>query len=242
MAENKKSIIVYIEWINIFEELSDEEAGKLIKHLFRYVNDKNPEAPDRLTKLLFEPIKQTLKRDLVKYENKREKNRNNARKRWDKKNAIASDGIKTDANHAVNDNDSVNDNVNVNVNVIKEKPSDKPIDFIDQIVNTFVEEHGSYEIITPGIERKMAGVLLKKYKEKYPNSTSEETINGLRTYFKMCINIDEGWLRDNMSLSTIVNKFNVINKILNNGKSKKTKGATLNEIAELLINKYGTDE
>ena len=109
MAEDKKTVVVYIDWISIFEELNDDEAGKLIKHFFRYVNDKNPEAPDRLTKLLFEPIRQTLKRDLVKYEDKREKNRQNALMRWEKENANACERIKKDANHADSDSDSVID-------------------------------------------------------------------------------------------------------------------------------------
>jgi hypothetical protein len=112
MAENKKSILVYSDWMNIFEQLEDEEAGKLIKHFFKYVNDLNPEAPDRLTKLLFEPIKQTLKRDLVKYEDRREKNRQNALKRWDDKDAIGCDGIRTNANNADSVSDSVSDSVN----------------------------------------------------------------------------------------------------------------------------------
>jgi len=60
MATNKKSVLIYVEWISIFEELSDDEAGRLIKHFFSYINDLNPEAPDRLTMLLFEPIKQQL--------------------------------------------------------------------------------------------------------------------------------------------------------------------------------------
>jgi GTP cyclohydrolase III len=34
------------------------------------VNDQNPDAPDRITKLGFEPIKHQLKRDLVRYEDK----------------------------------------------------------------------------------------------------------------------------------------------------------------------------
>jgi len=70
MAENKKSIIVYADWIDKFEELEDEEAGRLIKHFFRYVNDLNPEYPDRTTKLMFIDIKATLKRDLTKWEDK----------------------------------------------------------------------------------------------------------------------------------------------------------------------------
>lgn len=63
--EGKNKIIVYRDWIEIFEPLEDAEAGKLIKHFFRYVNDQNPESPDRLTGLLFDgSIKPTLKRDL----------------------------------------------------------------------------------------------------------------------------------------------------------------------------------
>lgn len=73
MAEGKKSVLFYVDWIDTFDDLTDEEAGKLIKHFLRYVNDKNPEAPDRITKLLFDPIKNTLKRDLKKWEEKTDK-------------------------------------------------------------------------------------------------------------------------------------------------------------------------
>jgi hypothetical protein len=69
MAEGKNKIIVYADWIEIFEPLSDDEAGKLVKHFFRYVNDLNPTSPDRLTTLLFDgSIKPTLKRDLRRWE------------------------------------------------------------------------------------------------------------------------------------------------------------------------------
>ena len=68
MAQDKKSIIVYADWIDKFEVLNDEEAGKLIKHFFRYVNDQNPEPPDRITEISFVDIKNSLKRDLGKWE------------------------------------------------------------------------------------------------------------------------------------------------------------------------------
>jgi len=70
MAENKKRVVVYADWIDKFEELEDDEAGRLIKHFFRYINDLNPEPPDRITKLTFIDIKNTLKRDLDKWEEK----------------------------------------------------------------------------------------------------------------------------------------------------------------------------
>jgi hypothetical protein len=68
MAEGKKSFVAYCDWIEIFEELEDCEAGQLAKHLFRYVNDLDPEAESREVKLCFIAIKQSLKRDLKKYE------------------------------------------------------------------------------------------------------------------------------------------------------------------------------
>lgn len=70
MAEEKKAFVAYVDWESQFDLLSDEEAGKLIKHIFSYVNDRNPEfdKSERLLLMAFEPIKKQLKRDLKKYE------------------------------------------------------------------------------------------------------------------------------------------------------------------------------
>ena len=68
MAENKKSFILYADQKSLFNDLTNEEAGELIKHIFSYVNDENPTLNNRLLQIAFSPIKQQLKRDLVKYE------------------------------------------------------------------------------------------------------------------------------------------------------------------------------
>ena len=73
MAENKKSFIAYVDWKETFDVLPDELAGKLIKHLFAYVNDENPDTQDVLINAVFANIKHTLKRDLRKYETIRKK-------------------------------------------------------------------------------------------------------------------------------------------------------------------------
>jgi len=101
MAEGKKSVLLYCDIIHTIETLTDEEAGKLFKHYLRYVNDLNPEPPDRLTQITFEPIKQNLKRDLKKWESKSERNSLIAKEGWVKrKNANASESKKEDANNA----------------------------------------------------------------------------------------------------------------------------------------------
>ena len=77
MAENKKSFLLYTDVHFTVKKLTDDQAGKLFKHILSYVNDENPEfneaneaneANKLILEIAFEPIKQSLKRDLRKYE------------------------------------------------------------------------------------------------------------------------------------------------------------------------------
>lgn len=77
MAQGKKSFVLYCDLIHIIDKMPDDKAGLLFKHLLSYVNDKNPETDDLIVSLTFEPIKLQMKRDLKKYENVCERNRNN---------------------------------------------------------------------------------------------------------------------------------------------------------------------
>lgn len=133
-------------------------------------------------------------------------------------------------------------NTNNNDNKEKnEKKANKSPDFIDKILDCFVQEHGSYEIINKGKERQAITKLLGIYKNKYPNANTEETIEGMRKYFKLCINIPDVWLMNNMSPSLIVSKFNEINKILKNGTNRKNSGATEEQIARIIAENFGSD-
>lgn len=115
MATDKKSFLLYCDLIHTVEQLTDEQAGDLFKHVLRYVNDQEPQTENVITRIAFEPIKQSLKRDLQKYEDIRKRNQDNARKRWD---ATASSGIPNDTKNA--DSVSVSDSVSGSV-IVKEK-------------------------------------------------------------------------------------------------------------------------
>jgi len=80
MAQNKKSFLLYCDNIFVVEKLTNEQSGILFKHILRYVNDKNPVLDDYVLDLVFEPIKQSLKRDLKKYESIIERNKINGSK------------------------------------------------------------------------------------------------------------------------------------------------------------------
>ena len=135
MAENKKSFVAYCDWEETFEELSDEEAGKLIKHLFKYVNDKNPETSDKLTKMCFIPIKQSLKRDLKKYEKYIEKQSVNGKKGGRPKNPTLleiTQPLIEEPKKA--DSVSVSDNVSDIYTTYIEEPPQTPINSISEEV------------------------------------------------------------------------------------------------------------
>jgi hypothetical protein len=80
MAENKKSFLLYCDIMHTVKKLSNEQTGILFKHILSYVNDENPELNDLMLELVFEPIKQQLKRDLRRYENICNKNKTNGEK------------------------------------------------------------------------------------------------------------------------------------------------------------------
>jgi hypothetical protein len=157
MAENKKSFILYCDIMNVVDKLTDEQAGRLFKHILKYVNDQNPVIDDILLDVAFEPIKQALKRDLVKYEEKKDKRRisgkQGANKRWQNmanaKNAMpnianAKSEWQTIANIADSVSVSVNDNVNVNdsVSVINKQKTPN----LEQVINKFISLEGTTEM------------------------------------------------------------------------------------------------
>lgn len=119
MAENKKGFLLYADYEELFEELSDANAGQLIKHILRYVNDKNPTTENDIVKISFIPIKRQLKRDLESYKSKQEqwseagKRSAEARriKREQSLNEVVTDST-TVKNVATVSTVNVNDNVN----------------------------------------------------------------------------------------------------------------------------------
>ena len=120
MAKDKKSFILYTDQSGVFNQLPDEIAGKLIKHIFAYVNDENPISEDLIINIAFEPIKQSLKRDLKRYEEYVDKQSVNGAKGGRPKKATETQ-ITQPFFQKPKKADSVSDSVNVNDSVNKRK-------------------------------------------------------------------------------------------------------------------------
>ena len=80
MAEGKKSFILYCDLIHTVKKLPKNKQAELFVHILEYVNDMNPITDDMLLQIAFEPIKQSLKRDLVRYEQRAKRSRENGKK------------------------------------------------------------------------------------------------------------------------------------------------------------------
>lgn len=127
------SFIIYTSYLKIFEQLTDAQLGQLTRHMLSFAKTgKELSIEDPLVKLSFAFIKDDMERNQRKYEEKCERLRANARKRWDKKqlDSEASEDMQKHTNvyksmqmHANaqiamhNDNVYVNDNVYDNVDV-----------------------------------------------------------------------------------------------------------------------------
>lgn len=127
------SFIIYTSYLKIFEQLTDAQLGQLTRHMLSFAKTgKEPSIEDPLVKLSFAFIKDDMERNQRKYEEKCERLRANARKRWDKKqlDSEASEDMQKHTNvcksmqmHANaqiamhDDNVYVNDNVYDNVDV-----------------------------------------------------------------------------------------------------------------------------
>lgn len=88
---NKESFILFAEQREIFESLTDKQAGQLIKAIFEYESTRKIPELDKTVKVAFIPIKQMLDKNYEKYIEKCEQNKANGKKGGRPKN----DSLKT---------------------------------------------------------------------------------------------------------------------------------------------------
>lgn len=177
MAKDKKSFILYTDQSGVFNQLPDEIAGKLIKHIFAYVNDENPICDDLIINIAFEPIKQSLKRDLKRYEQYIEKQSLNGAKGGRPKKAIKTQETqpffeKPKKADSVSVSDSVNDNDNkINLLVFDELWNlyNKKLNKEDSL-NAFKKIKSSeYEVIKNHIPNFVKSFKDKQYQPYFSN-------------------------------------------------------------------------
>jgi hypothetical protein len=122
-----------------------------------------------------------------------------------------------------------------NAMVIK-KPKAK--DFVDIILDEWKDAYlecvkEEYIVAVKGKDREAIGTIIKLLRDKNPDMDTETARISLNAFFKRCLNIDDPWLRTNMSPSIIKSQFNKIIKILKQEKLKTVKLYTYDEMIKI---------
>ena len=158
----KKSFILYTDFKEVLDKLSDEQAGRVFKSLLEWQSNGSIENADTLTDLITTPIITQFKRDQNKWEEIRlkrsEAGRKGGRPRGDKaKKAIASFDKQTITKKAVNV--TVNGNVN---DTVRRKESDRSI--VELIYKAYPKKVGKGAAIK-AIEKALQTIEAEKLKE-----------------------------------------------------------------------------
>ena len=132
MAKDKKGFILYADLIKVVSKLPNETAGKLFKIILSYVNDLEVSIDDLLLEIAFEPIKNQLKRDLVKFEQVKSK-RSDAGKRSAELRALKKEEQNPTNSTSVESVQQTSTNPTVTVN-------DIVTDNVTDIYTTYIEE------------------------------------------------------------------------------------------------------
>lgn len=156
MASDKKNnFILYKDFKSTIDLLTDEQAGKLIKAVFSYVNGRvEPNFTDGAITIAFSILKTQLERDLVKYKTIVERNQTNGLKGGRPKNNPNEKDKPKKPNGLLSnpkepkkaDSDSVSDSVSDNDSDIIKKNSNKKVfvpPTLDEVKNYCTERNNN---------------------------------------------------------------------------------------------------
>lgn len=153
MAEGKKSFVLYSDLILVVKKLIDKDrknktnnTGELFYHLLQYVSDENPEPINDTIDLVFEPIKNQLKRDLNKWESRSDRSRENGKlggrpkkednpKQPEETQQVILKPKEPDTVNVIVCNNMLDDNVNANANdiLLKKEAKEDSIVISDEL-------------------------------------------------------------------------------------------------------------
>ena len=156
----KKSFIIHADSLDILDQLTDEQAGKLFKAISYYQKTGQISQDDQLVKIAIVPFINQFKRDEEKYLNIVERNKINISKRWSKnttgKTGIPKDTKNTDSD-SKNDSDSDSDSKNK-----KDNKSKLPIFINENLFDDFAEMRKK---LKKPLTEKAKELLIKKLSE-----------------------------------------------------------------------------
>jgi len=187
--------VLYADLLTSVDHLTEEELGKLFKHILLYVNDENPVLEDRLLLTAWKPIERSLKEDLKKWEEIRKKRAKAGAKGGKKRVANQANAKSAKQKQA---NQAVSDSVTVSVNVDKQVIFNKWLSYRKEIkhpvtnqqtLNTLSDKFNSYPlkdveyVVNLSIENQWRGLFWDKLKDhKQQNEEVDPLVKKMMDY------------------------------------------------------------
>ena len=164
MDKGQKGFIVYGDIKATLDELNDKQAADLFRGMVDYFVDGTEPNFNGILKFVFIPIRQQMDRDREKYDEKCERNRANANKRWNamRSDAVAYDGMRSDAmdaNTNKNKNTNTNKDTNTNTKSVETDVSSLP-SFLIGYLN---EKAGTNYNVTKSVSKQIEGLVADGY-------------------------------------------------------------------------------
>ena len=193
----RSSFLLYIDKKEIVENLTDEQAGKVFKAIYKYVDEKEEIELDPVSKIVFVMFKQLLDKDENRYLSIVERNRINGsrggrpKKEENPKNPVGSSGNPKKPKKA---NNNTNNNTNNNIEYYSNKKlNDLFLDFlklrkelkarntdraINSLLNTLSEydDATKYKMIDKSIRNSWKDVFPLKENKSYQQKPIREEI------------------------------------------------------------------
>lgn len=136
----KDSFILYTEQKAVIDKLTDEQAGKIIKAIYEYVETEKMPKLDSMLDIIIIPFKQNLDRNREKYNKISEIRAKAGAKGGKQKKQMQTKESKC------NDNDNDNVNVNVNVNDNDNAVGESCVDGLQDVIDFYNNNIG---LMTP---------------------------------------------------------------------------------------------
>jgi hypothetical protein len=174
----KKSFLVYLDSYEMLQYLNDEQLGKVLRMMFEFaINGICIEPSDPLF-FVFKPIESQIKRDMIRYEEIKEKRANAGKEggRGKKKN-------KTKKANALNEKQNKQEKT-------KESDIDRDTDIVietDTEKETVIEKEKATakpkEISFKKWTKEVFGTKLREYMQENPDKYSKELLNSFYRYW-----------------------------------------------------------
>lgn len=231
---DKNSFLIYTDYEEQFNLLTDEQLGQLIRAIMQYEKTGEILKLDGMLKMAFSFIKTQLDRDREKYEEKCAKNRENAKrggrpkKQMDNKKPNGFKGNQTDAKKPDNDNedDNEDDDDNNNNDVV----SDSCVDGLQEVIDFYSNNIGflnpyGLKILESYVEDMSSELVI--YAMQIAVENNKKTIS----YIKAILN---NWTKANIKTLEEANREN--KKKVSNDKQIEQRKYTEDEFESLYAN------